>query len=91
MIKTLSNITDQFILTKHRVSHRAADTKILAKHVEQNKKMYKVFNDPTKALCSAIHMSGDNDLILVTGSIFFIGQAREILHSMFQAIQGNKF
>jgi dihydrofolate synthase/folylpolyglutamate synthase len=88
IIKTLSNITDQFILTKHRVSHRAADTEILVKHVERNKKMYKVFNHPTEALYSAINMSGNNDLILVTGSIFFIGQATEILHSMFSSNSG---
>jgi dihydrofolate synthase/folylpolyglutamate synthase len=85
MIKTLSEATDSYILTRHRVSQRAADPERLAEHVKGTLRPYRVIQEVEEALGTALDMASLDDLVLVTGSVFFVGEARELLQSLFSS------
>ena len=70
IINMLNPIADYFILTKSKY-HRAADPKFLSKYV---KKEFKIIKDNKKALNFAKKTANKEDLILVTGSIFVVGE-----------------
>lgn len=53
---------------------------ILLKHNPTLPVMY--IPDPEEAIQAALHMAGPDDLVCVTGSIFLVGQVREILTSI---------
>ena len=77
MIKTLASITDTFIVTKHRVVNRTADISTISSEIMKTGKPYKIANNATQAIHEAYKLTDKNDLILITGSVFFIGEARE--------------
>ena len=70
MLKLLEPFTYKTVLTKAKVP-RATEPKELAKYL---KKPYKIVNDPKKALRYAQSIAKKNDLILVAGSIYIVGE-----------------
>lgn len=70
IIEMLNPIADYFILTKAKY-HRAADPNFISKYV---KKEFKIIKDNKKALNFAKKTAKKQDLILVTGSIFLVGE-----------------
>lgn len=78
MIKEISKKTDFFILTKHKVMGRGAKPEILRKEVEKHNKPFLIFEDVKKAVKKAIKLADRNDLVLVTGSLFTVAEAREL-------------
>jgi dihydrofolate synthase/folylpolyglutamate synthase len=88
MLKALSGVTDQFILTRHGVNHRAANPERLAEQVRENLKPYRVIHDVEEALRAALGMASIDDLVLVIGSVFFVGRSREYLRSLFSKSSG---
>lgn len=81
MIKEITKKTDFFILTKHKVNGRGTDTETLWKETEKSGKPFLIFNDVKEAVKKAIELSKKNDLILVTGSLFTVAEARELWFS----------
>lgn len=81
MARELAEISDVVIATEHKVMDRAAEAdkvaQIAAKYCEKCTVAY----DVREAVRAALSMAGPEDLILVTGSIFTVGEAREIWHS----------
>ena len=71
-LKSISKIikADQTIITKSN-NFKAADTNIIKKHFNKNSI---IINNPKKALNYAKSIAKKNDLILITGSIFLIGE-----------------
>ena len=73
-IKTISTIikpiTYKTIITKSN-NERAADTKVIKKYFNRNSI---IIENPKKALNYAKKLALKNDLILVTGSIFLVGE-----------------
>lgn len=80
MIACLAEITDMFVVTRHRVSNRAADTETIAAQIRNLGVPYEVIEKPADAIESAIRRSSEQDMVLVTGSVFFVGEARELWH-----------
>ena len=58
--------------------YRAADKEILKKYIyfSDNNRLF-WYDHPVKALTSAMAEAGQNDLILVTGSLFTVGEIRQ--------------
>ncbi|MCD6590368.1 MAG: bifunctional folylpolyglutamate synthase/dihydrofolate synthase [Candidatus Aenigmarchaeota archaeon] len=76
--KELSKATDFFILTKHNVMGRGMSPEVLAKHVSKHGKPFMIAKDVKNAVKKARSLSKENDLILVTGSLFTVAEAREM-------------
>jgi dihydrofolate synthase/folylpolyglutamate synthase len=77
MIKSLAKITKQFILTEHRVQDRTAKATDLENLAKETKKPTKIIIPVKEALKHLKQNTKPRDVILVTGSIFLIGEARE--------------
>lgn len=78
MIEQFAQAADLFVLTSHSVMGRAADPAFLAEEVEKHSKSYEVVPDVKDAVRRAIELAEENDLIVVVGSVFLVGEAREI-------------
>lgn len=77
IFEELLPITDFVILTKASIAERASDPHRLKEFV--NGKGVSLTGDTAEALRSARAMAEDGDLVLVTGSLFVVGEARDIL------------
>lgn len=78
LIAEIAPKTDFFVLTRHQTMDRGADTELLREEVEKHRKPYLVFGTVEEAVEKAIALSGRDDLILVTGSLFTAAEAREM-------------
>jgi dihydrofolate synthase/folylpolyglutamate synthase len=78
MMNEIVPISDFVIVTKHKVMDRAANVNLLAKIVKKHSKDYEIIEDIKDAIKKALSISNKKDLILVTGSLFAVGEAREI-------------
>ncbi|MFH1439284.1 MAG: folylpolyglutamate synthase/dihydrofolate synthase family protein [Candidatus Woesearchaeota archaeon] len=77
MIKLIDVVADSIILTKphgenDEMLERAEDPKNIAKLIDDNTKV-KIIEKPDLALKKAKQIAGEDDLIVVCGSIFLIG------------------
>ncbi len=78
MVREISEKTDFFVLTKHKVMDRGADIENLREEVEKHKKPFLIFDDVKNAVRKAKKLADKNDLVLVTGSLFTVAEAREL-------------
>ncbi len=78
MLEGIVPISKLVVITKHKIANRAADTQLIAKEVERYKRDYLVVDDVKNAVAKAMEFSGEDDVICVTGSVFTVGEAREI-------------
>ena len=81
MVNTIVPISDFVVITKHKVIERAARTEFLSELVKKHNKNYMRVEDVKNAVRKALSISNENDLILVTGSLFSVGEAREIWYN----------
>ncbi len=77
MIREIERKSDIVILTKAN-SYRAAEPKDLASHVRGKKKIH-IEKDPLKAFRFSIKLSREGDLILITGSLYLVGNIKGAL------------
>jgi dihydrofolate synthase/folylpolyglutamate synthase len=77
MIEALSEVTDQFILTEHRINNRTTRAIDLEKIATKTGKPTMIVTPVSEAIKMAKKMANPDDVILVTGSVFLIGEARE--------------
>lgn len=78
MMNEILPITDFVIITKHKVMNRAADPKLIGKEVKKHLKKFLIIENVKDAVRKALSLSDKKDLILVTGSVFTVGEAREL-------------
>ncbi len=78
MMGTFTNLADTIIITEHTVMERATEPKVLVKEVEKYGKPYVIIRDVKKAVKKAMSLAGEKSLVLVTGSVFTVGKAREL-------------
>ncbi len=78
ILTSLSRITERFVLTKHSVMGRALPIETMAEVLRGLNA--KFVSEPTvfKAVEHAVSSAGDNGRILITGSVFTVGEARPI-------------
>lgn len=77
MLKEIVPLADKIFLTKHSLKERAMEPSRLAEEVKPYGKEYLIAGNAKEAIDSAIKNCGKDELILVTGSIFLVGEARE--------------
>lgn len=78
MIGELCSIGSEFIVTEHRVKHRAVDPEVIASLLDETSKPYMVIKSVPEAVSKAVEKAGVDDMVLVIGSTFLIGEVREV-------------
>jgi dihydrofolate synthase/folylpolyglutamate synthase len=78
MIRALAEVADHFIIARHGVMGRAAEPSLIVEEVGRYLKPYEVVEDVKDAVRRAMERAEEDDLILVTGSVFTVGEAREL-------------
>ena len=78
MIKHLAQATDHFIITAHQVMGRAAEPSVISEQIEKYNKPYEVETDVRRAVSRAEELAGEDGMVIVVGSVFLVGEAREI-------------
>ncbi len=78
MVKNITPIMDMVIITKHGVKERALDPEVIKAEFAKNDIEAVISNNVGKAIKEAKKQADPNDLILITGSVFAVGEAREI-------------
>ena len=76
MIGHLTEVADRFIVTTHSVMGRAARPSIIVDEVTRHGKPCDVVTGVDEAVDRAISLAGEDDMVLVTGSVFLVGEAR---------------
>ena len=76
MIGYLAEVADRFIVTTHSVMGRAARPSVIVDEVARRGKPYEVVASVEGAVDRAISLAGEDDMVLVTGSVFLVGEAR---------------
>ncbi|MGB9622870.1 MAG: bifunctional folylpolyglutamate synthase/dihydrofolate synthase, partial [Candidatus Bathyarchaeia archaeon] len=82
MVRYFSEVVDYFIITAHKVMGRAAEPSIIAQEVEKYRIPYELANDVKDAVQKALSLAEDDDLICITGSVFIVGEARDLLRQV---------
>jgi dihydrofolate synthase/folylpolyglutamate synthase len=76
MIRYLSPVVDRFIVTSHTVMGRAAERERIGKEAKRMNKSWESIERIEDAVDIAISCAGKDDMVLVTGSVFAVGEAR---------------
>jgi len=76
MIDSVATVAERFIITTHSVMDRAAEPDVIAAEVERNGRPYEIMEDEEAAFRRALELAGDEDMVLVIGSVFLAGSAR---------------
>ncbi|MFH1190242.1 MAG: folylpolyglutamate synthase/dihydrofolate synthase family protein [Candidatus Omnitrophota bacterium] len=79
ILKELVPISDLIILTRSEIVERAMDPEAIRALITPKSKAVAVTQDVGDALALGLSKAGRSDLVLVTGSLFIVGQARKIL------------
>ena len=77
MVRSLADVTGRFIITEHRVIARTASAAMIEEAVEKTGVPYEVVVPVHRAIESAKEMALESDVILIAGSVFLVGEARE--------------
>lgn len=77
MVDEIVPMSDGVVITAHKVMERAADPDVVAKEVERHSKEYVIVDDVGEAVKKALSLAKDSDLVLVTGSLFTVAEARK--------------
>jgi dihydrofolate synthase/folylpolyglutamate synthase len=78
IVAEIADSADHVIVTTHRISHRTADPAIIAAVVAKKGKTVEIIPNATLAVKKALQLSGPDDFILIAGSVFLSGEAREL-------------
>jgi dihydrofolate synthase/folylpolyglutamate synthase len=76
MIDSIAAVAERFIVTTHSVMGRAAEPTVIAAEVERNGRPYEIVTDEEAAFRRALELAGEDDMVLVIGSVFLAGSAR---------------
>jgi dihydrofolate synthase/folylpolyglutamate synthase len=76
MIRNIAAVSEHFIVTTHSVMGRAASPELIAEEITKNGRPYEVIEDEKAAFTRALELAGEEDTVLVIGSVFLAGAAR---------------
>lgn len=77
IVENLSDV-DFFVVSRHGVGRRAADPMKLAEVAWRMGKGAIIIEGVREAVREAVHLAGKRDIVIVTGSVFTVGEARRI-------------
>ena len=78
MIRHIASVADEFIITSHSVMGRAADRDSIGREVTKYGLPWVSIEKVSDAVNTAIAEAGKDDMILVAGSVFIVGEARRL-------------
>lgn len=79
ILDELLPISDKIVLTKANILERAADPHVMKELIKSKDKNVYLTKSVEEALGKARRLASKDDMILVTGSLFVVGEARKIL------------
>jgi dihydrofolate synthase/folylpolyglutamate synthase len=91
MMRDLLAIADYVVATRHKVKGRAVEPEQLAAFARNAGKDAIVVYDSKDAVKQAMELAGADGLVLVTGSIFVVGEARELWYPAVDFRWGREF
>lgn len=80
MVREIAGAADYVIATSHRVRSRTADPRIIVTEAVKLGKPSEVQPDVASAVRRALEIAEPADAVLVAGSVFLVGEARELWH-----------
>jgi dihydrofolate synthase / folylpolyglutamate synthase len=89
MLDTLAGIVDEFVFTRVSQLERSADPVQLQQQVS-GKLQSQVFPDPCLAVEYLVQSAAPNELIVITGSLYLLGEVRPLLATMAQTRQSDQ-
>jgi dihydrofolate synthase/folylpolyglutamate synthase len=89
MINALAEVVDEIVLTRVSQLERSADPVHLQQEVA-GKLQSQVIPDPRLAVESLVKSAASNELIVITGSLYLLGEVRPLLAAMAQAKQSKQ-
>lgn len=81
MLEELLPISDNVILTRSRVIERAMEPERINELINAKEKNVALTSTVEEAVDMALSRAGKKDLILITGSLFVVGEAKEYAHN----------
>ena len=80
MLEQLAQAVDYFVVTAHGVMGRAADPSLIAEELSRLSKGHEIVENVKEAVRKAINLAGEDGMVIVVGSVFLVGEARELWH-----------
>ncbi len=78
MTEEIAPLAGEIIITRHNVMDRGAEPEEIARWIRN--RTPEIIPDVRKAVDRAVELAGEKDLVLVTGSVFTVAEARERWH-----------
>ena len=78
MMGELSQAVDHYVVTTHGVMGRAADPTLIVEEADKSGKPSEIVPDVKNAIGRAIELAGEDGMVIVVGSLFLVGEAREL-------------
>ena len=78
MVAQFASVSGHIIACSHRVKSRTADPELIAAEARRSGVTSEVVPDVREAVKKAIVLAGRDGVVLVVGSVFLVGEAREI-------------
>jgi dihydrofolate synthase/folylpolyglutamate synthase len=88
MLDTLAGVVDEIVFTRVSQLERSADPVLLQQELAA-KVQSQVIPDPRSAVETLVQSAGPDELILITGSLYLLGEVRPLLATMAQARQSD--
>jgi dihydrofolate synthase/folylpolyglutamate synthase len=88
ILRTLSPLADHIILSKPHLD-RAAPVSLLERALKENGKAVEAIEDLEKAIKRGLSLTGEEDLLCITGSLYVVGEAKAYFHPPTQKTTGS--
>jgi dihydrofolate synthase/folylpolyglutamate synthase len=91
MMEEIVPLADLVIVSQHKVRGRAATPERIAAEVQKYSKPVMIVKDVKAAVSKAMSLAAKADVICVMGSVFTVGEARELWHPQVNLRLGREF
>jgi dihydrofolate synthase / folylpolyglutamate synthase len=89
MLDTLAGVVDEIVFTRVSQLERSADPVLLQQELA-GRLQSQVIPDPRSAVETLVQSAGPNELIVITGSLYLLGEVRPLLATLARARQSGQ-
>jgi dihydrofolate synthase / folylpolyglutamate synthase len=89
MLETLAGVVDEIVFTRVSQLERSADPVLLQQELA-GRLQSQVIPDPRSAVETLVQSAGPNELIVITGSLYLLGEVRPLLATLARARQSGQ-
>ena len=79
ILRTLTPLADHVILSRPHLE-RATPVSLLEKALKENGKKVEAIEDLEEAIQRGLSLTGEEDLLCITGSLYMVGEAKAYFH-----------